>query len=72
MIKIFVKAKPGSKIEKIEKLSENTYEVWVKEPPQKGKANKAILKLLKNHFKASDAEIILGVNSKQKIIKIYV
>ena len=40
------------------------------EKPEKGKANKEILKKLKKFFKA-DIEIVSGLKSKEKVIKIY-
>ena len=46
-MKIKVKLHPGSSQEKIEQLEENHYEVWLKEKPVDGKANKALEKFLK-------------------------
>lgn len=70
-MKIFVKAKTRAKEEKIEKVSENSYIVWVKEPPEKGLANKAIAKVLAEYFGKcpSEVEIVSGFSSKRKIFK---
>ncbi|PJA37619.1 hypothetical protein CO181_02780, partial [candidate division WWE3 bacterium CG_4_9_14_3_um_filter_43_9] len=50
-MKIFVKAKPRAKNEKIEKIGEDCFKVSVKEPPEEGKANQAIVKALAEYFK---------------------
>ena len=72
MMRIFVKAKPSSKEEKIEKLDESHYVVSVKEPPIKGKANEAIRNALAVYFKTSSSrvKIISGYSSRNKIIEI--
>lgn len=71
-MKIFVKAKPNSKHEKIEKIDETNYVVSVKEPPIKGKANEAIKNALAVYFKtgSSCVKIISGFSSRNKIIEI--
>ncbi len=71
-MKISVKAKPNSKEEKIEKIDETNYVVFVKEPPEKGKANGAIRNALAVYFKISSArvKIVAGYSSRSKIIEI--
>jgi len=71
-MKIFVKAKPKAKEEKIEKIDETHFVVSVKEPPIKGQANMAIIKALAGYFSvpASSVSIVSGFSSKQKIIEI--
>ncbi len=71
-MKIFIKAKTQSKIEKVEKIDNTHFYVHVKEPPEKGKANNAIIKALSKHFNipSSKINIISGHTSKQKIIEI--
>lgn len=71
-MKIFVKAKPGAKIEKVEKVGENNFVVSVKEPPIKGRANQAIIKVLAEYFNVplSDIKIVSGHTSRQKVIKV--
>jgi len=71
-MKIFVKAKPNAKEEKIQKINENSYIISVKEPPIRGKANFAIIKVVAKYFKITPlrVNIISGHASKQKIIKI--
>ena len=71
-MKIFIKAKPNSKFEKIEKISETEYIVAVREPPIKGRANEAIKKGLAEYFKVSLSHVIIvaGHTAKNKIIEI--
>jgi len=71
-MKIFVKAKPFAREEKIVKIDDEHYEVSVTEPPVKGKANRAIVKALAEHFRVSmsDITIISGHFTTQKVINI--
>ncbi len=71
-MKIFIKAKPNSREEKIEKIGEQTFIVSVKEPPEKGKANEAIRNALAVYFKtaSSRVKIISGYSSRNKIVEI--
>lgn len=68
-MKIFVKAKPNSREELVEKIDELNYVVSVKEPPIKGMANKAIIKALSLYFK-KPAMIISGFSSRNKVFEI--
>ena len=43
--------------------------VRVKAPPTKGKANKAVVKLLSNYFNA-DVRIVSGATSRKKLVAI--
>jgi len=81
-MKIFVKVKPKARENKIEKIDpptprlrwagENHFVVWVKEAPEKGRANAAVSKLLAEHFKiaVSSVKLISGQTSKNKIFEI--
>lgn len=71
-MKIFVKAKPNSKEEKIERTDDAHFTVAVKEPPKEGKANAAIAKLLAGRFKVpvSQVRLVSGFSSKNKIFEI--
>ena len=71
-MRIFIKAKPGAKEERVEKVDESNYVVSVKEPPIKGKANEAIRNALAVYFKIASArvKIISGYSSRNKIIEI--
>jgi uncharacterized protein (TIGR00251 family) len=71
-MRIFIKAKPNSKNEKVEKIDESNYIVSVKEPPIKGKANEAIKNALAVYFKTGSCsvKIISGLSSRSKIVEI--
>jgi hypothetical protein len=71
-MRIFVKVKPGAKEEKIEKIDEAHFVVFVKEAPEKGKANEATIKVLAEHFRISksDIKLISGFSSKNKIFEV--
>ena len=66
---LFIKLHPSSSQEKIIKISEDKYEVWIKEKPLDNKANIYLEKFLKKYFKKS-AKIKSGFTSKNKIVEI--
>ena len=53
------------------KLTENQFEVWVREAPEDGKANAAILSALSDYFKKPKSSFVIksGQTSKNKIIE---
>lgn len=69
---IFVKAKPGSHQEKIEKSDDTHFTVWVREPPVKGLANLIIRKVLADYLKIPNSNIYLksGYSSKMKVFEV--
>jgi len=71
-MKIFVKVKPKANEEKVIKLSDTNFKVQVKESPEKGKANRAVIRMLADYFNTSQSniKIISGSTSKLKIIEI--
>jgi len=84
-MKIFVKAKPNAKQNKLTKIEfpqltlegigerkEVFYKAEVKEPPIDGKSNMAIIRLIAEYFDISiyDIKLISGAASKQKIFEI--
>ena len=71
-MKFFIKAKPGAKAENIIKKSETNFVISVKEPPARGKANRAIIRALARYLGLSPSKltIVSGSSSKQKVIEI--
>ena len=71
-MRILIKARPNSREEIVKKISENNFEVSVKEPPVKGLANKAIIRMLASYFHISplSIKIISGYTSRQKIVEL--
>jgi len=72
-MKIFVRVKPKSKKEYIKKNDESHFIVAVKEVPEKGKANEAVVKAISIYFNknCSNIKIISGEKSKLKIIEVF-
>jgi len=71
-MKITIRAKPSSHRQKIEKIGDGEYAVWVKEPPAKGLANMAIKNALADHFKMphSKVRLVSGYSSRTKVFEI--
>lgn len=81
-MRIAVKVRPGAKTEKVERVTQPTlelgtkempvYSVSVKEPPEKGKANDAVVRVLADHFGVSrkSVRMVSGAVSRYKIFKI--
>ncbi|HAH31228.1 MAG TPA: hypothetical protein DCL44_02820 [Elusimicrobia bacterium] len=71
---MFIKLKvhPASKTEKIIKKAADTYEIWVKAPPERGLANIAALRALAFALGIDAKKILLikGAHSPAKIVKI--
>lgn len=71
-MKLFVKVKPGAKTSKFKKIDGTHFEVWVKEPPQKGRANEALLKVISANLgiPRSAMSIVSGLKSHRKVIEV--
>ncbi|HNP79232.1 MAG TPA: DUF167 domain-containing protein [Candidatus Pacearchaeota archaeon] len=63
---IKVKSIPCSKKEEIIKKDEDSFEIKIKEKPERGEANKRIKEILANYFKISLSKVILIKGAKQK------
>lgn len=72
-MRIFVKAKPSARKEKIEKVDETHMAIWVKEPPREGKANDAVARALAKYFgiAASRVRLVSGSSGKQKVFEVF-
>jgi len=68
-MKIKIKLHPNSSQEKIVNISEEEYEVWIREKPIDGKANEELIKILKKHFK-KEVKIVHGLKSREKIVEV--
>ena len=69
---IKVKVFPNSKKEEVIKKSEESFEGKVKAKPEKGMANKEVVKLLSVYFKIPESKIklIKGFKERNKIFEI--
>ena len=70
-MRIQVKVKPNSTTEELSREGDS-FMVKVKEPPQEGKANQAVIKLLAHHFGVpqSQIKILSGFRSRNKVIEV--
>ena len=70
-MKIQVKVKPNSRTEEISREGDS-FVIKVKEPPQEGKANQALIKLLAEHFGVpqNQVRILSGFRSRNKVIEV--
>ena len=71
-MKIFVKAKPGSRKVGIEEIDKTHFVVSVKERPKENEANFAIMEALAGHFHCtlSDIKLVAGRTSSNKVFEI--
>lgn len=71
-MRIYVRVVPRSSQNKIEKISEGDYKIWVTAPPVDGGANNMLIKVLAEHFNVpkSCLTIVGGKSAKTKIIEI--
>ena len=71
-MRIFVKTRPGAGGEKVEKIDDTHFIVWVKEPPIKGLANKGVIRVLAKYFDKPKTLLTLksGHTSSAKVVKI--
>jgi uncharacterized protein YggU (UPF0235/DUF167 family) len=71
-MRIAVKVKPGAKTERVEKLGDNSFAVWVKTKPVEGKANAAAVEALAEYFGVSKSRVTLikGAASRNKVFEI--
>jgi len=69
---IYLKVKPNSKFENVEKIDDKNFVVHIKKPPIDNKANKELIEALTKFFGVpkSQINIIKGSRSKSKMIDI--
>jgi len=71
-MKIFITTKAGAKERKVKRIDKQHLAIWVKERPQKGKANKAIEKTVADCLGVSKScvSILHGKTSKHKVLEV--
>jgi uncharacterized protein len=71
-MRIYVKVIPRAGKNEVLKISDGEYKVKVTAPPEKGKANEAVIKILANYFDLpkSSLNIIAGKSARIKIIDV--
>ncbi len=65
-LRVFANAKK----EKLEKASEDHFNVWVREKAERNMANKRVLEIVREYFGTGKARIISGHHSPSKIIAV--
>lgn len=68
-MKLKIKLHTNSSQERLKKIKEEEYEIWIKEKAIDNKANIKLIKLLKKYFK-KNVKIKSGFTSRNKIIEI--
>lgn len=71
-MKIIVHIRPGAGEQKVEKLDEGRYKVWVRAIPEKGKANAEMAEVLAEYFHVpkSAVRIVIGKTAREKLVEI--
>ena len=72
--RIYVKAVPKAGKNQVKKVAENEYKVWITATPERGKANKVLLKLLAEYFgvSKSNVQLVAGQTARIKIVDVLV
>lgn len=65
-----IKAVPDSKREKIEKLKDDEYRIFVKVPAENNAANTRVLEIVREMFPGTSVRLISGHHSPSKIVSI--
>ncbi len=73
MKQILVEVHPRSSQNKVEKITDSVFKVWLTAQPIEGRANQALVKILAEYFGVakSNIEIKTGKTSKNKVVIIY-
>ncbi|MGI5826784.1 MAG: DUF167 domain-containing protein [Patescibacteria group bacterium] len=71
-MKVNIIAHPNARKPRIEEDLLGTLHVYVSEPPLEGKANKAVVEALADHFKVKKNQVMLvsGKKSKNKVVEV--
>jgi uncharacterized protein YggU (UPF0235/DUF167 family) len=67
-----VKVRAGARQDRLTRRGQDSFEIWVRAPAERGLANRAVLSLLSAELKlpAKRLRIIKGANSPSKIVSI--
>ncbi len=67
---IKLKVITDSKIEKLEKVSEDSWHIWVKVPAENNVANTRVLEIIRKEYPNQSIRIVSGHHSPSKIVSI--
>lgn len=65
-----IKVIPDSKKEKVEKLKDNEYRMWIKVPAENNLANTRVIELCREMFPDTFIRIVSGHRSPSKIVSV--
>ena len=65
-----VKVIPDSKKERIEKIKDDEYRIWIKDPAENNRANERLLEIMRNNFPNKSIRIVSGHHSPSKILSL--
>lgn len=65
-----LKVIPDAKQEKMEKLKDDEYRIWVKAPAENNKANTRVLELMREEFPGTRIRLVSGHTSPSKIVSV--
>lgn len=65
-----LKVIPDAKEEKVEKLSDDSWRIWVRVPAENNSANSRVLELVRQDFPGTSVRIVSGHHSPSKIVSI--
>lgn len=65
-----LKVVPGSITQRIEKLSEDSWRIWVKVPAENNAANTRVLEIIREAYPNQSVRIVSGHHSPSKIVSI--
>ena len=71
-MKLYLKVKPKARENRVARIDEGHYKVWVKAAPEKGRANEAVIEVLSEYLDLpkSRLNVLSGQTSSQKIIEV--
>lgn len=72
MTYIKVKVHPNSKKQEIKQISEDKFEIWVKEKPERNQVNKILCQIISQHFNNPEGgvKILNGHHNRIKLLKV--
>ncbi|MBI5913365.1 DUF167 domain-containing protein [Candidatus Azambacteria bacterium] len=71
-MRFFIHVKPKSSTARVEQKNEKELTVWVREVPEDGKANDAVVRAVAEHFDVapSRVKILRGASGRKKVVEI--
>jgi len=71
-MRITIKVIPRSKKNRVVEAGEGRFRVYLTAPPVEGKANKALIECLADHFgvKRRQVRIVLGQKNREKVVEV--